>query len=187
MRSRQFVTMIMVLITFVIFTGCGENKFEPDAIIVVSPSAKVAQYNKVVVMGASPRSDIRRMQEQYFCNAVKGVECIQSLSFVSFGKNKDKTLDAVISKVKDISADGFVLVDSDLLTNQYSETNGLVGRGIQKDFFMKAVVTLYDAEFDAAARSVVSTQNTHKNFPKSEEALIQSAVQTFKSKGFFKK
>jgi hypothetical protein len=88
------------------------------------PAAAGRGFKKVVIVGASPNSAVRRMYEDTFASELRsrGIEAIPSYTVVGEGQlNKDDAS----AKLKEVGADGVIvtrLVDKETVENYYPPT-----------------------------------------------------------------
>src|SRR5262245_3747290 len=122
MKVRSFVRHSLFAVSLASLVSCSARtqltSSWPD------PAAPNHQYEKVVVVGATPRSSVRRMYEDTFAADLKarGIDAVTSYSFSGEGQ-LDK--DAAAAKLKEIGADGVIvtrLVDQETVQTYYPPT-----------------------------------------------------------------
>jgi len=88
------------------------------------PAAANRGFHKIAIVGATPKSAIRRMYEDDFAAVLqaRGIQGIQSYTFAAEGQI-DK--DAAIAKLKDMGVDGIIvtrLIDKETVQTYYPPT-----------------------------------------------------------------
>jgi len=122
MKVRSFVRHSLFAVSLASLVSCSARTQLTSSW--TDPAAPNHQYKKVVVVGATPRSSVRRMYEDTFAADLKarGIDAVTSYSFSGEGQ-LDK--DAAAAKLKEIGADGVIvtrLVDQETVQTYYPPT-----------------------------------------------------------------
>ena len=122
MKVRSLIRLSLVTVALVALASCSARTQLTSSW--TDPAAPNHVYKKVVVVGATPRSSVRRMYEDAFAADLKarGIDAVTSYSLSGEGQ-LDK--DAAAAKLKEIGADGVVvtrLVDQETVQTYYPPT-----------------------------------------------------------------